>query len=384
MDGVLILGALLVISWLYYGAALTALIRFSRSSSVRSARPDSPSGVSLLKPAVGAGGEFAALLRSHASQDFPEFEILVGAGTGDSDARSAVSVLRSEFPNLHIELIECPDPSPGCNAKVEVLESLARHARNPIWVVSDADIRVPPGYLHTLCSELSEPNTGLVTCLYGAQPGAGLASVLQATRINTEFAAQVLVARWIPGPRFGLGSTLAFHAETLEKVGGFKSLRGLIGDDYQLGVKVAAQGLGVELSAVSVSTQLPLKENWKETWRRELRWSRTIRKQRPGGHAALPLSFGTLWACAAIAVTPETLWPQAAICLGLRLATAALTMLRVRGVRDSRTLCLVPVADLWACAAWTWSYLGNRVSWAGRQMKIGTEGRILKQESFQP
>ena len=160
-------------------------------------------------------------------------------------------------------------------------------------------------------------------------------------------------------------------------------MRGLIGDDYQLGAKVAAQGLGVEVSTVSVSTQLPCKEGWRETWRRELRWSRTIRKQRPGGHAALPLSFGTLWACTAIAVTPETLWPQASICLALRLATAAFTMMRVRSGQDLRTIWLVPVADLWACAAWTWSYLGNRVSWAGRQMKIGTEGRILKQEPFQ-
>ena len=383
MGEVLILGALLVISWLYYGAALAALIRFSRSPSVNTPRSDAPSGVSLLKPAVGAGSEFTDLLRSYASQDFPGFEILVGAGTADSDARSAVSALRSEFPNLDIKLIECPDPSPGCNGKVEVLESLAQHARNPIWVVSDADIRVPPGYLQILCNELSEPSTGLVTCLYGAQRGAGLASVLQATRINSEFAAQVLVARWLPGPRFGLGSTLAFRAETLGKVGGFESLRGLIGDDYQLGVKVSAQGLGVELSAVSVSTQLPLKEEWRETWRRELRWSRTIRKQRPGGHAALPLSFGTLWACSAFAVGPEALWPQAAICVGLRLATAAFTTLRVRGVQDLSTMWLVPIADLWACTAWIWSYLGNRVSWAGRQMRIGTEGRILKQKPFQ-
>lgn len=378
----MILAALLVISCLYYGAALAALIRFGRSSPFRSARSDAAAGVSLLKPAVGAASEFAPLLRSYACQDYPEFEILVGAGIDDIEPRLAVRELRAEFPNLTMKVIDCPAPSPGCNGKVEVLERLGQHARNPVWVVSDADIRVPQGYLHVLCTELSEPNTGLVTCLYGARPGAGYASVLQATRINTEFAAQVLLARWISGLRFGLGSTLALHAVTLGKAGGFESLRGMIGDDYHLGAMVAAQGLGVEVSKTLVSTQLPCKESWGQTWQRELRWSRTIRKQRPAGHAALPLSFGMLWACIALAVRPDTLWPLAATCLGLRLATAAVSASRVGGSDALRSVWLVPASDLWAFAAWLWSYFGNRVSWEGRQLRIGTEGRILEQEPF--
>ena len=40
-------------------------------------------GVSVLKPAIGAGVEFTDLLRSHADQDPPDFEIL--AGTHPSD-----------------------------------------------------------------------------------------------------------------------------------------------------------------------------------------------------------------------------------------------------------------------------------------------------------
>ncbi len=374
----LALGALLVLCWLYYAAALAALVRSRRVSSLALRTSSASLGVSLLKPAVGAGSEFADLLRSHANQDYPEFEILVGVGAGDRDARSAVRQLRTEFPNLEIKLIACPDASPGCNGKVEVLERLAEHACNPIWVVSDDDIRVPPRYLQALCSELSKPNTGLVTCLYGAEAGVSLASQLQAIRINTEFAAQVLIAHWMQELRFALGSTLAFRAETLAKAGGFGSLRGLIGDDYHLGAKVVALGLGVDLSTVSVSTRLPRDDGWRETWRRELRWSRTIRKQRPAGHAALPLTFGTLWTCIALVVRPEMLWPLAAICLGLRLATGAIAALRVGSADTLRTLWLVPVADLWACAVWVCSYFGNRVSWAGRKLYIGPGGRILE------
>ena len=374
----LVLGALLVCSCLYYLGALAALIRSRRAPSVELLRSDSSLGVSLLKPAVGAGSEFTDLLRSHAAQDYPEFEILVGAGVGDSDARAAVRQLQNEYPKLEIQLIDCPEATPGCNGKVEVLERLAEHARNPIWVVSDADTRVPSHYLRTLCSELSKPNTGLVTCLYAAEPGIRLASQLQAIRLNTEFPAQVLLARWLQGLRFGLGSTLALRAETLRRIGGFGSLRGLIGDDYHLGAKVTANGLGVDVSTVSVSTRLPRGDGWRQTWQRELRWSRTIRMQRPAGHAALPVTFGTLWACTALVVRPDALWPLATVCLGLRLATGAFTAVRVGCADAIRILWLVPVSDLWACLVWVYSFFGNSVSWAGRQLRIGAGGRILE------
>ena len=373
----MVLGTLLVGACLYHLGGLVATLRFRRRSAAKSAPSDSLPSVSLLKPGVRAGRDFVANLRSHATQAHPDFEILVGAGAEDQDARSAVNQLRSEFPNRSIDLIECPEPTPGCNGKVGVLERLASRARNPILVMSDADIRVPPRYLRTLCDELSAPKAGLVTCLYGAAPGANFLSRLQALRINTEFPTQVLFARWLQGVRFAMGSTLALHVESLKSIGGFSSLRGVIGDDYHLGSRIAARGLGVEVSAITVVTKLPRRESWKETWKRELRWSRTIRKQRPKGHAALPLTFGTLWSCIALVSMPERLWALAAAFLILRLLTGLIAARHVRAPNLARNFWLVPLGDLWTCLVWLSSYLGNSVTWAGRDLRIGRGGRIL-------
>lgn len=374
----LVLGTLIALSGAYYAAALAAMAGFRRRPPPDTGTSDSRTGVSVLKPAPDAGPEFADLLRSHAAQDHPDFEILVGVAPADSDAAQAARMVRDEFPALRIEIVECPGGSSGCNEKADILERLAARAEKPVWVVTDADIGVPSHYLQAVCAELAPPGTGLVTCLYRGEAGDGLASRLEAVRIDSEFPAQVLMARWLQGMRFALGSTLAFHRETLARLGGFQRLRGFVGDDYVLGSMVASEGLTVDVSSITVSTRAHRNDGPAQVWERQLRWSRTIRKQRPAGHAGLVVTFATVWCCAALLVQPSTLWPLALTGAALRLAGGAMSSALVRSKRPLRTLWLLPGADIAAFAIWICSYFGNTVSWGGKRLRLGAEGRILQ------
>ena len=377
MEFVTAVGLLAAASCAYYLAALLVLWRHSRDQPGAPTEPRSRPGITILKPASGAGADFVDLLRSHAAQDYPDFEILVGAGGHDSLARAAVRKVQADFPRARIELVDCPAPAPGCNGKVEALQELARHASKPVWVLSDADIGVPGGYLASLSAELQAPNTGMVTCLYRAEPDASLLTRLEACRINAEFPAQVLLARSLQGLRFGLGSSMALRAETLASVGGFLALRNVIGDDYHLGARVAAAGLSVRLSAVPVSTRLSRGTTWQQPWRRQLRWARTIRKQRPLGHFFLVLTFAVPWSVLALLTEPGTLWPLAAAATSLRLLVGQSSARLVRAKGSARSLWLVPVADLCAAAVWLGSLFGNQVWWSGRRLRLGPHGRIL-------
>ena len=371
------IGVLVFVSCAYYIAALLVLWRHSRKTPSVSAGPKSQPGISILKPALGAEEDFTALLRSHAAQDYPDFEILVGVGRHDGTAREAVRKVQAEFPYTRIEVVECPAATAGCNGKVQALEELALHATNPVWVLSDADISVPPGYLASLAAELEIPGTGMVTCLYGAEPGNTLPPRLEACRINTEFPAQVLLASALQGVRFGLGATMALRAATLSSVGGFPAVREMIGDDYHLGAKVAAKGLGVRLSALPVSTHLSHDATWKQSWRRQLRWSRTIRKQRPVGHFCLACTFAVPWSALALLMQPSALWPLAAAAVSLRLLAAYWAASLVRAKSGARSLWLVPAADFCAAAVWLQSLVGNEVWWADQRLKLGPQGRIV-------
>ena len=374
----LVLGTLAAASGAYYAAALAAIAGFRRRPPEGAGTSDACTGISILKPAANAGPEFADLLRSHAVQDHPDFEILVGIVPGESEAAEAARAVRDEFPGMRIEIVECPQASSGCNGKAAVLEQLAERAEKPVWVVTDADIGVPRDYLRTICAELARPGTGLVTCLYRGEAGDGLASRLEAVRIDTEFPVQVLMARWLQGMRFALGSTLAFRRETLARVGGFRSLRGYVGDDYVLGSMVAAAGMVVDLSSIAVSTRAHRNEGPASVWERQLRWARTIRMQRPAGHAGLLVTFATVWCCAALLAQPATLWPLAVPGAALRLAAGAMSSAVVKSGRPLRNLWLLPVADVAAFAIWICSYLGSTVTWGDRRLRLGAGGRILR------
>ncbi len=374
---VAIAGLLAAASCAYHLAALAVLGRRG-GKAPRAPQPSrQQAGISILKPAIGAGAEFADLLRSHAAQDYADFEILVGIGQEDSAVREAVRAVRAESRGLRIELVECPAPKPGCNGKAHTLQELAARATKPVWVLSDADVRAPSGYLAQLAAELAAPGTGMVTCLYRGEPSASVAADFEACRINTEFPAQVLLASAWQGLRFGLGATIGVRAETLSGMGGFPAFLGVIGDDYHIGAKVAATGRAVRLSDMVVSTRMPQGTSWKQSWRRQLRWSRTIRKQRPLGHFGLGCTFAVPWSALALLAEPAMLWPLAALATGLRLLAGWSSVRVVRARGAARWLWLAPAADLYAAAVWFCSLLGSEVWWAGRRLSLGPQGRIV-------
>src|SRR5262249_24655154 len=155
-------------------------------------------------------------------------------------------------------------------------------ARHPLLLVNDSDIVVEPGYLRAVTAPLADPKIGLVTCLYRAAADSR-ASRAEALGIATEFAPSVLVARMLGVADFALGSTMVFRADALRKIGGFGAIVDYLADDYQLARHIADLGYRIHFAPVVVETDLGA-ESWTQTWRHQLRWSRTIRVSRPGGY----------------------------------------------------------------------------------------------------
>ena len=162
-------------------------------------------------------------------------------------------------------------------------------------LVNDSDIRVESDYLRRVVTPLEDNQTGLVTCLYRGTASPTLGSRLEALGISTDFAAGVLAARQLEGGiRFGLGSTLAFRRRDLEAIGGFEAFVDYLGDDYEIGRRIAERGLTVTLSDVVVETFLPA-YTLREFFDHQLRWGRTVRDSRRWGYLGLGLTFGFPW-----------------------------------------------------------------------------------------
>jgi ceramide glucosyltransferase len=326
--------------------------------------------VSILKPVHGRDPRFLEAIRSHAMQDYGAFEILFGVSNPDDPAIGDIERLRREFPDLPISLHIASTKAP--NIKVGVLTELARHARYDILLVNDSDIKVEPGYLRNVIALLQDPQTGLVTCLYRAAAESS-ASRMEALGIATEFAPSVLVARLLGVAEFALGSTMAFRAETLREIGGFPAIAPYIADDYQLGNHISQRGYRIRFAPVVVETNLGA-GSWTQTWRHQLRWSRTIRVSRASGYYGYVVTHATLWALVACAAGE---WWAGAVALALRMIAGVWIgagILQDRHV--ARNFWLIPLRDLFGFAVWLCGAFGSTVDWRGQKLRLRPDGRI--------
>jgi ceramide glucosyltransferase len=247
-------------------------------------------------------------------------------------------------------------------------------------IINDSDILVERDYLSRVMAPFADSEAGMVTTLYRALAGESVGSKLEALGISTDFAGGVLVARALEGGiRFGLGATLATTKTVLRQIGGLEPLVDYLGDDYELGSRVAAAGRKVVLADVVVETALP-DYSFRDFWLHQIRWARNVKDRRPAQYVGLMLTFGVPWAVAAVIASPLSWWTWLAL-----LATLAMRMtaaMRVgRGVlkdpQVTRDLWLIPLRDFVALAVWVWSYAGNTVEWRGLRFRL-RNGKLEK------
>jgi ceramide glucosyltransferase len=332
---------------------------------------DLPS-VSILKPLKGTDPQMYASLRSHCVQNYPAYEILFGVTNSEDPAIPLVEQLIAEFPDHAIRLVRC-DKKLGVNGKVSSLAQLAAVAAHDFFLVNDSDIRVEPDYLRRVVTELQEPDTGLVTCLYRGVPANTLASKLEALSISTDFMPGVLTARQIEGGlRFGLGSTLALRKRDLETIGGFEAIADYLADDYELGRRIADRKLKVKLSESVVETYLPA-YSVAGFFSHQLRWARTIRASRPGGYAGLLFTFTLPWAVFTLVLAwgANWAWGLLAAALAVR-ATMALVTARLvlRDCNFMRSIWLLPGRDFLAVFLWLGGLAGRKIVWRGEVFSL--------------
>ena len=343
---------------------LLHLLRRLRKPAVSQGTP-----VSVLKPLRGLDPNSYPAFVSQIQQDYPEFEVIFGASDAADPALEQVRKLQCEFPDAPIRVFTGGPQAP--NGKVGLLQELSAHARFPLRVVNDSDIKVTPDYLSRVTAPLSDSGIGLVTCLYRVA-AHNVPAAWEALGITADFMPSALVAQTIGVREFGLGSTLAYRAADFESVGGFAAIADFIADDYQLAKRITGLGKRAVLSTYVVETSLG-DATWLGIWQHQQRWARTIRVSK-GGYLGLPITQAGLWSLLAFALGA---WPVAMLLLSLRVVSAFLASAFVmRSMLSALLSWAAPVWDLYSFAIWVTSYAGNSVRWRGRLLEIDSQGRI--------
>ena len=346
----------------------------------RIADPAFSPAVSILKPLKGCDATTAASLESWFNQIYVgSVQILFGVANAEDPVCDIVRELIGKHPKADAQLLICVE-SLGMNAKVSTLIQLERAARHDLILVSDADVRVPEDFLGNVVAPLREPEVALVNCFYRIANPSTRAMEWEAVMINADFWSQVLQSRTLKPLDFALGAAILQRRKSLEQVGGFAAFANCLADDYQIGNQIAKNGGRIALCPVVVECwESPM--SWRQVWKHQLRWARTIRVCQPVPYFFSILSNGTLWPLLWLIYSlllAKMLYALAAFVLLLARIVLARSLQRTfnGGGQKPAPFWLVPVKDLLNAAIWAIAFSGNKIEWRGRKMRLRRDGNL--------
>jgi ceramide glucosyltransferase len=375
-----------VTSTIYCLMVIGAAVRFG----VRKRREDRAEmtflpPLSVLKPLHGMEPGLERNIESFFEQDYPEFELLFCARQESDEGLQLARRVGARYPKVDARYVTCGEPTPKFhNAKVYSLAKLDSVAKHVLFITSDADVRVTRDYLRRMAQNLKDPQMGLASCVYLGTTDAGakarFSAQLDAVGKSVEMTSGVLVADMLEGTKFALGVSMAVRKESFQKAGGFEELGQFYADDFVLGNRLAAQGVGVQM-ATHVIRLMVQDAPFGLSFRNQLRWMQSTRRSRPWGHLGSGLTFavpfgllGLVWGLLSGHALLGIVWLAGTV---LNRWLQSGTILRVMGEEDwIRGMFLYPLRDLLGGLLWLGSYGGDKFYYRGKIYTLKGEGRV--------
>ncbi|MDI1434111.1 glycosyltransferase [Polyangium sorediatum] len=353
-------------------ASQGAALRILRRAPAKE-RPTPP--ITILKPLKGVDDGLRENLLSFASQDYPTYEVLLGAEDADDPALVVAREVMARCPRAPFSIVHCPRRT-GLNPKVSILEALAARARHEHVLISDSNVRVGPGYLGAMAAELADPRVGLVTSVIVGAGERTLGAALENLHLNSFIVRSTLAAKVFLGHACVIGKSMLLRRGDLAAVGGFASVRDVLAEDYLLGKAFQEAGFRVALSTEPVRT---VNERWRldRFVSRHVRWTQMRRRVHVGSYLVEPLFNPVPLLLLLSLVAGGALGGAALFGVALKIALDAALWSRLRGARMSwRCASLVPFKDVLATFTWVVGGVRRTVDWRGHRMRIGEGTRL--------
>jgi ceramide glucosyltransferase len=338
--------------------------------------------VTIFKPVYGLEKHLRENLRSACLQDYPTYQVVFCVQTPLEPALPLLYELQEEFGADRVT-VAVEQVRVGPNGKINNLLGGLAHARHDMFVISDTDVRLSPGYLKHIIAPLTAPDVGCVCTPYRAISADTWVEKLELLTFNSDFVPSIIFAQQTGASLFCLGASVAFTRKTLEQIGGLSSLADYLVEDYEIGRRIAASGKKILLvnPVVDITVDLPTLKHW---WTHQVYWDQNTRAARPGGFFCTVLTRAIPFALFfAIARLADPLGLTVLACaIALRIAAAAGVMHWVLADREGlRALVLLPVRDLACLVSWLLAMTKRTTSWRGSEFLLTQDGRLVPQDT---
>ncbi len=374
-----------VTSAIFCGLAVTAAVRFRRRRRRELAVPaEFVPPVSGLKPLHGVEDGLEENLHRFFRQRYAgPWELLFCARNEEDAGLRMARAIAERYPEVEARFLVCGEPQ-FPNPKMYSLAMMAEAARYECLITSDADARVEPEYLRKCVQALADPAVALAFPVYVGEAVSGsLHTRLDAVGKSVEMGSGVLVAEMLAGGAdFALGVTMILRKKAFAQAGGVEELGHYWAEDFVLGNRLHAKGLGVKISPHVIRLTVP-DAGIRRSFRDQLRWMQSTRRSRPWGHLGTGLTFALpfgLLGCAAEAARGR--WSRAgwflAVAIANRLLQAAVVLQALGADEVWEQAVLFPLRDLLGSLVWVCSYLPADTRYHGTQFRIMPDGRLLR------
>jgi ceramide glucosyltransferase len=342
--------------------------------------------LSILKPVKGVDDGLRDNLLSIALQQYPEFEVLIGAERPDDPALAVAREVAREAalvnPHVRVRIHVCPDDG-GLNPKVSILRRLSALARHDLVLISDSNVRARPGYLESTVGELSG-DVGLVSHLVASEGEQNVAAVFEGLHLVSFVARAMSLATVYLGRPCVVGKSMLFRLSSLRRVGGWALVRDVLAEDYAIGKAFSQAGLQVIHAPAVLFTY---NRHWPlaRFVNRHLRWGQMRRRVCLGAYLCEPLfNPGALFVLTALFASiradgPSWILPACGLGIALKFRADRLLWKRMRG-EDAplKAMLLALPKDLLVLGLWAIATVRRTIDWRGNVLLVGPGSRLMR------
>ncbi len=312
-------------------------------------------------------------------QNYPAFEVLIGAAEQESPALDAARRIAASYPAVLCRFLHSAGTA-AVSPKLNNLETPLANASHDLVFTKDSNITLDPDSMAAFVRNLTE-GVGLVVAVPVAVRARNFAGQIEAFLINGH--ARLLLAASALSVGFGVGKTMLFRRSALAKAGGIAALSDSLAEDTAISLAFARQGLKTVFSHRTVAQETGAR-TFREIYERQSRWSIVRKKNErftfPLEPLASPLPAAVAGALAAPLVSCPT-WLGFSLTLVLWFAAETGFAL----CKDWEVSRWSPFAflgrEILAFVAWLRAFTTHNVVWAEVRFDARQGARALPRES---
>jgi ceramide glucosyltransferase len=206
-------------------------------------------------------------------QDYPAYQVLIGAAEQESPALDAARRIAAAHPGVSSRLLRSAGTA-TVNPKLNNLATPLAHSRYDFVFTKDSNITLDPGTMAAFVQNFTR-GVGLVVGVPVAVRARNFAGWIEAFSINGH--ARVLLAASALGLGFGVGKAMLFRRSDLASAGGIEAISVPLSEDTALSMALARQGLKTVFSHGTIAQETGAR-SFAQIYERQLRWSVIRRK----------------------------------------------------------------------------------------------------------